>query len=200
MVAAATAGVECTEYAPARVKQSVCGHGRADKGQVQRMVKMLLSLEQMPATSHEADALAVAICHALDAAARPDGLVIARLRGTPAGRSADGLLLDVHGVGYLVAATPGVLRRAEGGGEITVETFLHVREDALQLYGFVDASERELFTQLLTVSGIGPKVALAVVSGSPASSCGGRSRSRITRASRRSRGSARRRRSASCSS
>jgi Holliday junction DNA helicase RuvA len=95
--------------------------------------------------------------------------VIARLRGTPAGRSADGLLLDVNGVGYLVAATPGVMRRAEGGGEITVETFLHVREDALQLYGFTDASERELFTQLLTVSGIGPKVALAVVSGSPAS-------------------------------
>jgi Holliday junction DNA helicase RuvA len=95
--------------------------------------------------------------------------MIARLRGMPAGRTADGLLLDVNGVGYLVAATPGVLRRAEGGGEVTVDTFLHVREDALQLYGFVDASERELFLQLLTVSGIGPKVALAVVSGSPAS-------------------------------
>ncbi len=94
--------------------------------------------------------------------------MIARLRGMPAGRSADGLLLDVNGVGYLVAATPGVMRRAEDGGEITVETFLHVREDALQLYGFADTSERELFTQLLTVSGIGPKVALAVVSGSPA--------------------------------
>jgi Holliday junction DNA helicase RuvA len=94
--------------------------------------------------------------------------VIARLRGTPAGRSADGLLLDVNGVGYLVAATPSVLRRAEGGGEVTVETYLHVREDALQLYGFGDAAERELFTHLLTVAGIGPKVALAVVSGSPA--------------------------------
>ncbi len=94
--------------------------------------------------------------------------MIARLRGTPAGRSADGLLLDVNGVGYLVAATPGVLKRAEHASELTVETFLHVREDALQLYGFVDAGERELFTQLLTVSGIGPKVALAVVSGSPA--------------------------------
>ena len=95
--------------------------------------------------------------------------MIARLRGTPAGRSADGLLLDVNGVGYLIAATPGVLRRAEGGGELVVETFLHVREDALQLYGFTDAAERQLFTQLLTVSGIGPKVALAVVSGSPTS-------------------------------
>jgi Holliday junction DNA helicase RuvA len=94
--------------------------------------------------------------------------VIARLRGVPAGRGPDGLLLDVNGVGYLVAATPGVLDRAAPGGEMTVETFLHVREDALQLYGFADGDERELFTQLLTVSGIGPKVALAVVSGSPA--------------------------------
>ena len=94
--------------------------------------------------------------------------MIARLRGLPAGRSADGLLLDVNGVGYLVAATPSVLRRAEGGEEIAVETYLHVREDTMQLYGFGDAAERELFLSLLTVAGIGPKVALAVVSGSPA--------------------------------
>jgi Holliday junction DNA helicase RuvA len=94
--------------------------------------------------------------------------MIARLRGRPAGRSAEGLVLDVNGVGYLVAATPSVLRRAGAGTELTVETYLHVREDALQLYGFADAEERELFTHLLTVSGIGPKVALAVVSGSPA--------------------------------
>lgn len=94
--------------------------------------------------------------------------MIARLRGRPAGRSADGLVLDVAGVGYLVNATPAVLRSAEGGGEVVVETYLHVREDTMQLYGFADASERELFTQLLTVGGIGPKVALAVVSGSPA--------------------------------
>ncbi len=65
LVAAAAAGVACTEYAPARVKQAVCGYGRADKGQVSRMVRMLLSLESEPATSHEADALAVAICHAM---------------------------------------------------------------------------------------------------------------------------------------
>jgi Holliday junction DNA helicase RuvA len=94
--------------------------------------------------------------------------MIARLRGRSAGRSADGLVLDVNGVGYLVAATPSILRRATAGAEVTVETYLHVREDALQLYGFADAEERELFVHLLTVSGIGPKVALAVVSGSPA--------------------------------
>ena len=65
LVACAAAGVECAEVAPARVKQAVCGYGRADKGQVSRMVRMLLSLADEPATSHEADALAVAICHAM---------------------------------------------------------------------------------------------------------------------------------------
>jgi Holliday junction DNA helicase RuvA len=90
--------------------------------------------------------------------------VISRLRGTPVGRTVDGLVVDVGGVGYLVSATPVVLRRADGASEVTVETYLHVREDTLQLYGFADAGERALFIQLLGVSGIGPKVALAVVS------------------------------------
>jgi len=65
LVAAASAGVECAEYAPARVKQTVCGYGRAEKGQMQRMVKLILGLDAEPGSSHEADALAVAICHAL---------------------------------------------------------------------------------------------------------------------------------------
>ena len=65
MVAAADAGVECAEYAPARVKQTVCGYGRAEKQQVQKMVKTILGLAVEPSTSHAADALAVAICHAL---------------------------------------------------------------------------------------------------------------------------------------
>jgi len=65
LVAAAAAGVECAEHAPARVKQTVCGYGRAEKEQVQRMVKIILSLDTEPKTSHEADAFAVAICHAL---------------------------------------------------------------------------------------------------------------------------------------
>ena len=65
LVAAASAGVDCAEYAPAHVKQALCGYGRADKAQVQRMVRTVLSLDGDPASSHEADALAVAICHAL---------------------------------------------------------------------------------------------------------------------------------------
>ena len=65
LVAAAHAGVRCAEYAPARVKQAVCGYGRAEKVQVQRMVKAILGLDELPTPNHAADALAVAICHAL---------------------------------------------------------------------------------------------------------------------------------------
>jgi len=90
--------------------------------------------------------------------------VIARLRGRVAGRAGGGLVVDVNGVGYLVHAAPSVQRL--GGGEITIEIHTIVREDALQLYGFASSEERELFELLLGVSGVGPKVALAIVSGS----------------------------------
>ncbi len=65
LVAAALRDIECTEYAPSRVKQAVCGYGRAEKAQVQRMVAAILGLRTLPTPSHAADALAVAICHAL---------------------------------------------------------------------------------------------------------------------------------------
>jgi holliday junction DNA helicase RuvA len=94
--------------------------------------------------------------------------MIARLRGAPVASTPEGLVLDVGGVGYLVAATPSAVRKADGAAEVVVETYLHVREDALQLYGFAERAERELFVQLLSVNGVGPKVALAIVSGSPA--------------------------------
>jgi Holliday junction DNA helicase RuvA len=146
LVAAARAGVACAEYAPARVKQAVCGYGADARGRRARGG----DLPRARAT----------------AAARGGDAVIARLRGRPVGRTAAGLVLDVGGVGYLVAATPRALRLADGVDEATLVTYLHVREDALQLYGFADADERELFVRLLSVSGIGPKVALAILSGS----------------------------------
>jgi crossover junction endodeoxyribonuclease RuvC len=65
LVAASSAGVACAEYAPASVKQAVCGYGRAEKEQVGKMVKAILGLDAVPAPNHAADALAVAICHAL---------------------------------------------------------------------------------------------------------------------------------------
>lgn len=65
LVAGANAGLTCSEYSPATVKQCVCGYGRADKDQVGKMVKAILKLAEVPAPNHVADALAVAICHAL---------------------------------------------------------------------------------------------------------------------------------------
>ena len=92
--------------------------------------------------------------------------MIGRLTGTPVARTLDGIVLDVNGVGYLLRLTLRALRKTEGEREVTIETYLHVREEALQLYGFAEPAERELFEQLLSVSGVGPKVALAIVSGS----------------------------------
>jgi crossover junction endodeoxyribonuclease RuvC len=65
LVAAASHGLECAEYAPSRVKQAVCGYGRAEKAQVERMVMAILGMRKAPNSHHASDALAVAICHAL---------------------------------------------------------------------------------------------------------------------------------------
>jgi holliday junction DNA helicase RuvA len=92
--------------------------------------------------------------------------MIARLRGRFAAETPEGIVIDVGGVGYLLHATGAARRRAREPGEVTLETHLHVREDAMQLYGFASPDERELFEHLLSVSGVGPKVALAIVSGS----------------------------------
>jgi holliday junction DNA helicase RuvA len=91
--------------------------------------------------------------------------VISRIRGRPLAWDAEGLVVDVGGVGYRVYATPSAVRLADGADEVSLHTHLHVRDDAMQLFGFADADERELFEQLLSVSGVGPKVALAIVSG-----------------------------------
>jgi Holliday junction DNA helicase RuvA len=91
--------------------------------------------------------------------------MIARIRGRPVVHDAEGLVVDVGGIGYRVFATPSAIRKAEDADEVALETHLNVREDALQLFGFADAEERTLFEQLLAVSGVGPKVALAIVSG-----------------------------------
>ena len=91
--------------------------------------------------------------------------MIARLRGRAVAYDANGLVLDVGGVGYRLHATPSAVRKAQADDEVVLETHLHVRDDALELYGFGEAGERELFDQLLAVSGVGPKVALGIVSG-----------------------------------
>ncbi len=64
LLACAHAGIPVCEYTPPEIKLAVCGHGRADKNQVQEMVKVLLSLDSIPKPNHAADALAAAICQA----------------------------------------------------------------------------------------------------------------------------------------
>jgi Holliday junction DNA helicase RuvA len=93
--------------------------------------------------------------------------VIASLRGRVAWSAVGVTELDVGGVGYRLATTATASRRAAaaGDGEVTLLTHLHVREDALQLFGFASEAERSLFEMLLGVSGVGPKAALAIVSG-----------------------------------
>ena len=90
--------------------------------------------------------------------------MIARLTGTILDLGADSLVVDVGGVGYLVHAPVSVLAAARVGAEVTLHTHLVVREDSMTLYGFLDAHEGRLFQTLTSVSGVGPKVGLALLS------------------------------------
>jgi Holliday junction DNA helicase RuvA len=90
--------------------------------------------------------------------------MIGRLRGTVADRRTESVILDVGGVGYRIAVTPRTLVALPGlGEEAVLHTHLHVREDQLALYGFGSIEERDLFDLLLGASGVGPKVALAIL-------------------------------------
>jgi len=89
--------------------------------------------------------------------------MIASLSGRVTGHSAGGVVLTVGGVGLAVQTTPGTRARLRTGDEAFLATSLVVREDSLTLYGFETDDERELFEVLQTASGIGPKVAQAVL-------------------------------------
>lgn len=92
--------------------------------------------------------------------------MIGRLKGTLLEKQAPRLLLDVNGVGYEVDVPMTTLYRLpELGQAVTLHTHFVVREDAQLLYGFFDKGERELFRQLIKVNGVGPKMALAILSG-----------------------------------
>jgi Holliday junction DNA helicase RuvA len=94
--------------------------------------------------------------------------VIARLSGTILDLKTDRIVLDVHGVGYELAIPLGTFSALPAAGEKAVlHVHTHVREDALQLFGFATPQEKYVFERLLSVSGIGPKVALTVLSGLP---------------------------------
>jgi Holliday junction DNA helicase RuvA len=90
--------------------------------------------------------------------------MIGRLRGVIVDRGYETIVLEVAGVGYLVAVTPRTLTDLPGvGEEVVLHTHLHVREDQLALYGFASLPDKDLFGLLLGVSGVGPKVAMAIL-------------------------------------
>ena len=89
--------------------------------------------------------------------------MIAHLRGTVAGVAPDGAVIEVGGVGMRVQCTPGTLATLKPGESAQVATSLVVREDSLTLYGFVSDDERNVFELLQTASGVGPRLALAML-------------------------------------
>lgn len=88
--------------------------------------------------------------------------MIALLTGKPT-ISKSGLIIDVNGVGYLVAVPITLATKVVHQPSVTLHIYTHVREEALELYGFQTEDERALFMLLLSVSGVGPRIALAIV-------------------------------------
>ncbi|MBB6449515.1 Holliday junction DNA helicase RuvA [Geomicrobium halophilum] len=89
--------------------------------------------------------------------------MIERLRGQVVYRDHESITLDVNGVGYLIYCANPFIYDTNEAKETVVYTYQHVREDVLRLYGFATREERELFTRLLQVAGIGPKGGLAIL-------------------------------------
>jgi holliday junction DNA helicase RuvA len=94
--------------------------------------------------------------------------MIAALTGRLESRTLDSIVINVGGVGFLVHAPASTVQECgEIGQTIVLYTHLYVREDALNLYGFRSAAERNFFERLLSVSGVGPKVAMSLLSARP---------------------------------
>jgi Holliday junction DNA helicase RuvA len=92
--------------------------------------------------------------------------MIAELRGRILRKDAQEVVVDVGGVGYRVAIPLSTFYRLdEMGGEVRLLTHTHVREDALALFGFLTEGEQELFERLISISGVGPKLAVNILSG-----------------------------------
>jgi Holliday junction DNA helicase RuvA len=92
--------------------------------------------------------------------------MIASLTGTLQYKSPTEILIDVHGVGYTVSIPLSTYEKlGDIGSPISLLTHFHVREDAMQLFGFFSDEERRLFKLLISVSGIGPKIAQSILSG-----------------------------------
>ncbi len=168
---AAARGCAVAQYTANEVKQAVAGYGAASKDQVQRMVQAQLGLATPPAPRRRR-------CpgpgplpprHGPPAGPGRPGrgpIVIGSLRGSLREAGLDGaVVVEVGGVGYRVLVPPvTVPALGEIGADVLLHTHLAVREDALTLYGFARREERTCFEALIGAHGVGPALALAVLS------------------------------------
>lgn len=87
------------------------------------------------------------------------------IKGTLVQKSENFIVVDANGVGYMIYTSQNSIANAgETGNTVTVYTYLHVREDVMELFGFVTVEEKNMFMHLISVSGVGPKAALAILS------------------------------------
>ncbi len=186
--AAVLARLPVAEYTALQVKQAVVGQGHARKEQVQEMVKRLLGLagraghrrgrrarlRHLPRPRRHGPGRHR---HARPARARGQARMIGRIHGILTEKNPPQVLVVAHGVGYEIDVPMSTFYHLPRTGEnVELLTHLVVREDAHLLFGFLTAAERAAFRQLLKVSGVGPKVALAVLSGLSVEDLGARHR------------------------
>ena len=187
LLAAEQQSVPIFSYTPLQVKSAVVGYGKAEKEQVMEMTRRLLNLKAVPQPDDAADALAIAICHGHNGRQPPAHRCtfgdprwqpprqIYRLQGEKDMiYSISGLLRQVAptycvveacGIGYQCSASTHTLSSLPARGqEVTLLTHLWVKEDGVELFGFSTEQERHCFKMLISVSGVGPRVALAILS------------------------------------
>ncbi len=178
LLAAASRGIPVTMHTPSEVKAAVTGSGRADKAQVGAMVTRLLRLAETPeagrrgrrARARDLPRLAGAGHQPHPGRRRgPDDRpgrrspVIAFVRGTVASLGLTSAVIEVGGVGLEVQCTPNTLADLRRGTEALLPTSMVVREDSLTLFGFADEDEKQMFELVQTASGVGPKLAQAML-------------------------------------
>ena len=170
LLAAQKLKIPIFEYTPLQVKTAVTGYGKAKKPQVMEMTARLLKLKEIPKPDDTCDALAIAICHTQAAGSQLRRVrkgtlnMLYSVRGKLIAIESNAAVVECGGVGYMCQTTMNTLKAVKLNTEVTLYTYLNVREDAVDLFGFATKAELETFKNLISVSGVGPKAGLAVLS------------------------------------
>jgi len=159
--------IEIFEYTPLQVKMALTGYGVADKTQIGKMVKMLLNLSVVPKPDDVSDALAIALCHASSEKINKlkwGNFMIDFLEGVVEDIKENYVIINVNGVGFKVNISFITYNTIKDKQTLRIHTYMNVKEDSIELYGFAFLEEKEVFLQLINISGIGPKAAMSILS------------------------------------